>query len=197
MAQSLTSGERAVVLGLIHRLGVLRTSRALGISRGAVGSIAAGRERREAKLGELRRLGPELAAEEQPRPPPQSPPAERRFGAARSWLGLSAASSEPNMKKTNHASSARKRAVHQRPAFAIAPTAVSQLTSFAVVGVDNRRFLALLRDHPEIPRRSHGKLRIVSADALARFFRCGQREGGRTDGRRGPRNGGLPPGRTP
>lgn len=46
----------------------------------------------------------------------------------------------------------------------IAAIAVSQATSLEVLGIDGRRYLAHLRDHPEIPRRHIGRL-IVSAVA--------------------------------
>jgi len=52
----------------------------------------------------------------------------------------------------------------------VRPVAVSQLTSEPILGVDARRFLRLLRQHPELPRARVGKLVIVPLAALERLL---------------------------
>jgi hypothetical protein len=58
------------------------------------------------------------------------------------------------------------RKLRPREPIATAPTHVSQLTCVQIAGIDARRFLELLGDHPEVPRAAVGRLRIVAVDDL-------------------------------
>lgn len=59
-----------------------------------------------------------------------------------------------------------RRRMRPRDRSLMAAVAVSQLTIEAVVGIDPRRYLELLAAHPELPRTSVGRLRIVPLDGL-------------------------------
>lgn len=58
------------------------------------------------------------------------------------------------------------RKLRVRASVATAPVSVSQLTVEALVGIDPRRYLELLADHPDVPRACVGKLRVVALDDL-------------------------------
>jgi hypothetical protein len=58
------------------------------------------------------------------------------------------------------------RNLRPREPIAPAPTHVSQLTSLPIAGIDSRRYLELLIEHPEVPRACVGRLRVVSIDDL-------------------------------
>lgn len=55
----------------------------------------------------------------------------------------------------------KRRALKPKAVASVLPVTVSQLTCFEVFGVDPRRFLEFLRQHPEIPRMHIGKLVLV------------------------------------
>ncbi|MCL2777973.1 MAG: hypothetical protein FWD73_08210 [Polyangiaceae bacterium] len=64
-----------------------------------------------------------------------------------------------------------KRKLRPRAPITPTPMSVSQLTVEPIVGIDGRRYLDLLREHPECARSRVGKLVVVELDDLRALLR--------------------------